>query len=60
MLDFSSVPVLTILPNGDNDNVAVLKESQHNFDRPIENGSFENLYSINSKVWEFHKLKHCL
>ena len=37
MCDFSLI--FTILPNGDNDNEAVLKESQINFDRHIENGS---------------------
>ena len=40
--DFSSI--LTILPNGDNDSEAALKESQNNFDRPIENGSAKSLY----------------
>ena len=34
MHNFSSI--FTVLPNGDNDNEAVLKESQNNFDRPIE------------------------
>ena len=38
--DFSSI--FTILLNGNNDNEAVLKESQNNFDRPIENGSSKN------------------
>ena len=37
MRDFSSI--FTILPNGDNADEVVLKESQNNFDRPIENGS---------------------
>ena len=37
MRDFSSL--FTILPNRDNDNEAVLKESQNNSDRPMENGS---------------------
>ena len=40
--------MFTILPNGDNDNEAVLKESQNNFDRPIENGS-SKIYIFNSK-----------
>ena len=35
--DFSSI--FTILPNGDNDNEAMLEEAQNNFDMPIENGS---------------------
>ena len=39
MHDFSSV--FTILPNGDNDTEAVLKETKNNFDRPIENGSLK-------------------
>ena len=44
---FSSI--FTILPNGDNDNEAVLKESQNNFDRPIENGIFFNSKEDNPK-----------
>ena len=40
MHDFSSI--FTILPNGDNDNQAVLKESQNTFDRHYtENGSLK-------------------
>ena len=40
---------ITILPNGNNDNEAVLKESQNNFDRHIENGSSKILNMFNSK-----------
>ena len=40
--DFSST--VTILLNGDNDNKAVLKESQNNFDRPLENVSSKVSY----------------
>ena len=46
MRELSSI--FTILPNGDNDNEAILKESQNNFDRHIENGSSISLY-FNSK-----------
>ena len=38
--------IFTILPNGDNDNEAVLKVSQNNIDRHKENGS---LITFNSK-----------
>ena len=44
---FSSI--FTVLANGVNDNETVLKESQNNFDRHIENGSYI-IYSMGDNM----------
>ena len=58
--DFLSV--FTILSNGYNDNEAVLKKSQNNFDRHIENGSSKISISLiqTEIIWDFHKFKRRL
>ena len=57
--NFSSMFTCTILPNGDNDNEAILKESQHSFDRHLDNRSSKiSLFLIRREIiWEFHKFK---
>ena len=51
-----------MLPNSDNDNEAVLKEPQNNFDRHIENSSSKiSIFLIQMEIiWEFHKFKRRL
>ena len=49
MRDFSSI--FTILPNGDIDNEAVLKETQNSFDRHLDNrGSKISIFLIQREI----------
>ena len=49
MRDLSSI--FTIMSNGHNDNEIVLKESQNNFERPIENGTSKiSIYFIQREI----------